>query len=478
MKTQCDLLLIFPPIRLTDSPRNFPMGIGIIAAQVRQAGYNVTVVDANGLRLTDEQVLAEIQEQKPAVIGIGGLITTYAWVKRITRIIRKRWPETPIILGGSVGSSIVETALDNLDIDVIALGEADETILELLNRQPFHEIAGLAFRWNGKTVLTEPRPLVTDLDALPLPARDLFPMEVYLQNPIVGVGRDLDIITSRGCPFNCHFCYKIFGRQFRARSPENVVAEMELLKRDYEVDFISFQDECFVIDKERVYAICDLIDQSSILRGIRWGCAGRVTVCDFKLLTRMRQSGCVAMTYGIESGSPSILAAMNKQATVEQAEDAIINTRRAGMRPMLGFMFGYPGETRETAMETVEFCKALNIPLTSMLFTCPYPGTCLYEDMREAGKLPGPEEDLVLRMGDALDLTVNLTDMSDAELVALRQEVLGKTQDNYVPPTPEQAAVQERELYGEDLYQKGQQQLADPCTKAHREKHGFNEKPL
>ena len=481
MAKPCDLMLVFPPIRLSDSPRNFPMGIGLIAAEVRQAGYRVRVVDANGLRLTDEQVLAEIQKHRPAVVGIGGLVTTYAWVRRMTRKMRERWPDMPIMLGGSVGSSIVETALDNLDVDVIALGEADATVLELLpallNGHALDGIAGLAFRRDGKTVYTADRPLVADLDSLPYPAREMFPMDVYMKNPIVGVGRDLDIITSRGCPFNCHFCYKLFGRQFRARGAENVVAEMELLKREYGVDFISIQDECFVIDKARVYAICDQIDRSKDLQGLRWGCAGRVTVCDYGLLKRMRASGCVAVTYGIESGSPTILQAMEKRATAQQAAETIVNTRRAGIRPLLGFMCGYPGETRQTIMETVEFCKGLNIPLTSMLFTCPYPGTLLYDDMREAGKLQGSEEELVLRMGDALDLTVNLTDMSDAELLALRQEALDITQRHHTPLTPEQATAKERELYGEALYHKGEVQLTDPCTRAHRQRHGFNETP-
>ena len=478
-RQDCDLLLVFPPIRTWDSPRNFPMGPGLIAAEVRQAGYRVDVVDANGLRLTDEQVLAEIQEQKPAVVGIGGLITTYAWVKRLTRKIRELRPDMPIILGGSVGSSILETALDNLDIDVVTLGEADETILELLpallNGEALDGIAGLAFRRDGKTVRTAERPLLRDLDKLPYPAWDLFPMDVYTENPVVGVGKDVDIISSRGCPFNCHYCYKIFGRKFRGRSAEHVVGEMEALRRHYDVDFVSIQDDCFVIDKERVYAVCDLIDRSKVLKGIRWSCNGRVTVCDLDLLKRIRRSGCVSVAYGIESGSQTILEAMEKSVTLQQAAEAIQYTRQAGLRSPLAFMIGYPGETRQTVMETVEFCKSLNIPLTSMSFTCPYPGTQLYRELRELGKLEGSEEELVVKMGDAVDLTVNLTDMGNEELISLRQEALDMVRESYVPPTAEEIATQEKELYGDDLYQKSQQQLRDPRMRAHRQRHGFNE---
>ncbi|MBN1436435.1 MAG: N-acetylneuraminate synthase family protein [Sedimentisphaerales bacterium] len=476
---ECDILLIFPPIRTWDNPRNFPTGLGMIAAEVRQAGYKVSVVDANGLRLTDEQVLAEIEDRQPSVIGIGGLITTYSWVKRISGLIKEQWPDVPIILGGSVGTSIAETVLTRTAVDVITMGEADETILELLpallNSEPLDNIAGLAFLKNGNVLYTAERELLQDVSSLPYPAWDLFPMDVYLENPVVGVGKDVDIISSRGCPFNCQYCYKIFGRKFRGRSAEHVVGEMEALKVNYDVDFVSFQDDCFVIDKERVYKICDLIDRSKILKGLRWSCNGRVTVCDSPLLQRMRASGCISVAYGIESGSQTILQNMQKHATLEQAAEAIRCSRDSGVRTPLAFMIGYPGETRETVMETVDFCKQLNIPLTSMTFTCPYPGTPLYKQLRSEGKLPGDEEELVVRMGDAVDLTVNLTEMSDEELIALRQEALDLARQNYTPPTPEQAAAHERELYGEELYRKAQEQLRNPRMRAHRQRHGFNE---
>jgi len=478
-KTGCDLLLIFPPIRVWDNPRNFPTGLGLIAAEVRQAGYRVRVVDANGLRLSDEQVMAEIEELNPAVIGIGGLITTYGWVKQISHTIRKERPDTPIIVGGSVGTSIPETMLKNTAVDIIVMGEGDLTTLELLpallNGGPLENIQGLAFLRDGKLRQTPPRPLIEDISTLPYPAWDLFPMDVYLENPVVGVGKDIDIISSRGCSFGCKYCYKIFGRNYRGRSAEHVVGEMEALKKLYDVDFISFQDDCFVIDKKRVYKICDLIDASEVLKGIRWSCNGRVTVCDRPLVERMRASGCISVAYGIESGSETILRNMNKHATLEQAAEAIEISRAVGVKTPLAFMIGYPGETRETVMETVQFCKNLNIPLTSMTFTCPYPGTPLYEELRAAGKLPGNEEDLVLHMGDAVDLTLNLTEMPDEELIALRQGALELARMNYTPPRKEAAEVQERTLYGDELYEKAQKQLLDPRMRAHRQRHGFNE---
>jgi len=477
-----DIVLIFPPIRTWDNPRNFPTGTGLIAARLRQAGYEVAVIDVNGLRWEDEQVLEKLREYNPPVIGLGGLITTYGWVKRMSRKIRQQWPEKKIILGGSVGTSIIETALRNLSIDLIAVGEADDTVLDLLpallNGEPIDNIAGLAYLKDDEVVHTPFRPMIKNIDELPYPAWDMFPMDVYLTNPVVGVGRDIDIISSRGCPFTCRYCYRIFGRNFRGRSAEHVVGEMLALKRDYDVDFISFQDDCFVINKKRVFEICDLIDAEGLNKSLRWSCTGRVTVCDKELLGRMRASGCVSVSYGIESGSEKILNAMSKRATIAQAKEAIRNTREVGLRCPVSFMIGYPGETRETVMATVEFCKDMNIPLAALMFTCPYPGTALYEQVKDTPRFEeqfATEEEFVLKMADALELTVNLTDAGDEEMLALRQEALTLAKRNYQPPDAEEVAAQEKELYGEELYRKAREQLHSPEMQAHRSRHGFNE---
>ncbi len=477
-----DVVLIFPPIRTWDRPRNFPAGTGIIAALLREAGYRVQVIDVNGLRISDEDVMERLAEMDPAVIGIGGLITTYGWVKRVSHLIKERWPDKPIMVGGSVGTSIIKTALENLAVDVIALGEADETILELLPSlmagSDLSGIKGLAYRQNEDIIMTPPRELIADLDQLPCPAWDLFPMQIYLDNPVVGIGRDIDVISSRGCPFSCKYCYRIFGRRFRGRSAGHVVGEMEALKKDYDIDFISFQDDCFVVNKQRVIEICDLLEEKGLNRTLRWSCTGRVTVCDREMLRRMRRAGCVSVSYGIESGSETILRAMSKNATLEQAKTAIRNTREAGLRCPVSFMIGYPGETRETVMETVAFCKDMNIPLSALMFTCPYPGTPLYEVVKHTEAFKKQfvnEEEFVLRMGDAVDLTINMTDYTDEELLALREEALAMAKANYVPPSAEETARQEKELYGERLYQKATEQMQNEAMRAHRARHGFNE---
>jgi len=492
-KKEVDILLIFPPLRTWDRPRNFPCGIGLLAARLRNDGYKVGVIDVNGLRWPHEKVMEEVQTYQTSVIGIGGLITVYRWAQILCRMIREDQPDVKIILGGSVGTSIIETALRKLDIDLIALGEADDTIMELLpallNGDSLEKVQGLAYLdGDGRVVKTESRPEIQDLDALPYPAWDMFPMDVYLANPVVGVGRDIDMISSRGCPYPCQYCYRLFGRHYRGRSAENVVGEMEELYHKYQVDFVSFQDDCFVIDAQRVYAICDLIDKSKM--NIRWSCTGRVNISDLDLLKRMRSAGCVSVSYGLESGSDTILKRMKKNTTTERAARAIENSRKAGLRTPVSFMTGYPGETRETMMETVEYCKKLNIPLTALMITCPYPGTPLYEDIFKSESqtremltkyskknglmLEYDEEAFVLEIGDAVDLTINLSDMSDEEMLSVREEALAMGQANYVPPSQEEVEEQEMDWYGYELYERAKRQLETKEMQAHRSRHGFN----
>ncbi|GAF69411.1 unnamed protein product, partial [marine sediment metagenome] len=243
-------------------------------------------------------------------------------------------------------------------------------------------------------------------------------------------------------------------------------------------DFISFQDDCFVIDKNRVYEICDLMDKKGLSKSLRWSCTGRVTICDIDMLRRMRASGCVSVSYGIESGSDVILKAMGKNASLAKATEAITNTRNAGLRCPVSFMIGYPGETRQTVMETVAFCKELNIPLSALMFTCPYPGTALYEQVKNTQQFKqqfAGEEDFVLKIGDAVDFTVNMTEIDNDSLLELRTEALQIAKHNYQPPGKEKIDAQERELYGEELYRKAKQQMQSPQMQVHRKRHGFNE---
>ncbi len=421
------VLLINVPIREDDVPRNFPTGLGIIAQVILDSGFEVSVVDINAYRYTKERLLEVLGElEQPDFVGVSGLISTYKYQKWLFPELRRLFPKAKLIAGGGAVTSIPELMLGHIHgIDAAVLGEGEKTFPDLLSayleNRRLDNVPGIAFRAPGGGVtVTQPRPLIKDLSTLPLPAYHLFPTEIYARNPIWfansdDIKRSMNIIASRGCPMDCHFCYHLFGRRsYRQRSVNDVMREIDFLIAEYKVDFIAFVDDNLTINKKYLLEFCEEIKK----RRIKWGCHGRVDCADDERLAAMSGAGCMWLGFGIESGSQRILNLMNKAATVEQARDAIKRTRKYKIFPNTTFFFGYPGENMESVLETMRFQFSLGLTKNSFLAT-PYPGTPLYEQAVKRGLIKDVEK-YILSLGNACDFTVNLTEFGDKELVALR----------------------------------------------------------
>lgn len=230
------------------------------------------------------------------------------------------------------------------------------------------------------------------------------------------------MITTRGCPFQCTFCYRPPWEKVRYRSCENVMSEVLHLVNNYNLEGVVFNDELTLISKIRAYRFCDEIEKTGIL----WGCVGRVDTVDEDLLKRLYGAGCRWITYGIESGSQTILNEMNKNVTVKQARNAVIWAKKAGLNTNPTFMIGYPSESLQTVAETVKFMRETNLHPDSLFFAAPYPGTKLFDQAVASGHITMNVEDYLSYIDgkDAHSLLVNLTEMSDQELIGLRDEIL------------------------------------------------------
>lgn len=475
-----NILLIFPPIRENDVPRNFPTGLGLIAAVLRNAGYNVTVCDVNGWRYSKEEVLDKIKHADFDVVGMGGLIPVYRYVKWITPYLKERNPNCKIVVGGPVGTYLAELVLAKNDVDVIIDSEGENTIIDLVEAlssgRDLSAVHGIYYKDEAGSMNRTPvRESIQDIDTIPFPAWDMFPMEeTYMKNPVVGIGRDMDVISSRGCPYLCTFCAPSFGRKYRYRSPQNVLEEIRVLKKRYDVDFISFQDDLFVTNRQRVFDFCEELIRSELFGKIKWSCTGRVNLVDEPLLQAMKDSGCVSVSYGIESGSQTILDSIKKAFRVEQAIEAIRAAEKVGLRHPTSFIIGSPDETKETIEETVQFAIKTNIPVQAVMINTPYPGTPLFYEALKRGKIKDLEA-FVMSLGDALDLTVNLSDIPDDELLRLRDEMIERINKSVKHLSPEERLKRDIELYGEELLKKGLEQMQNSVMDDHRRKHGFNE---
>lgn len=230
----------------------------------------------------------------------------------ISNIVKEINPKCITILGGPHASVFYDHALENAKIDIAVIGEGENTFVELLNKllqdQPIDDVKGIVFKKNNKIILTPYREPIENLDSIPFPAWDLVDFKKYSSvssmNAYCAARPWAIIFTSRGCPFRCAYCHKIFGKRTRFRSPENVIAEIELLTQKYGVKEIQIVDDFFNVDLNRAKTICDLIIDKKIKIKIAFPNALRGDMMDRELIHKLREAGCYAIAYAVETASP------------------------------------------------------------------------------------------------------------------------------------------------------------------------------
>jgi len=435
------ILLINPPVREWAKPNCVPLGLGYIAALLRQEGHEVEVMDINAFRWTQTEVEERIKNAKFDAVGTGAIVTVYKYIKWLISTLKKYHPRKKIIVGGSVATSVPKMLLERTAADIACIGEGEITATELFRALELNEdLSGVNGIWfkdeKGEIHITPRRPTIQDLDTLPLPAWDLFPIDIYLRNPVGAPNRNkwvdgsavnntlsMNLSATRGCPYKCIYCYHDFmGQGYRTRSPQNVFDEMKILYQRYGVKYFHFVDDEFVMKKGFVYEFCRLVREANL--GFTWGCSGRANLMTEELIATMANSGCVLIGYGIESGSQKMLDIMRKKVTVEQAKQAVKLTQKYIGWADCSFMIGIPGETRETIQETIDFCKELELTPEVIFFATPYPGTELYELAKAQHKI-GDEEEYILRLGEQGEqIMVNFTDFTDEELGAIKERMV------------------------------------------------------
>jgi anaerobic magnesium-protoporphyrin IX monomethyl ester cyclase len=441
-----NILLIQPAYRLEGNPSYFPLGLGYISAVLREKGHKITTLDIEANRYSDDALEGVINGLEFDAVGISALITKYKYLKRVLiPLLKKRNSNAPIVVGNSLATTVPQMCISHVGADVAVIDEGEETAVELFdslekgyNPDTLAKVDGIAFKKEYKPVINSPRKFIDDLDKLPFPAWDLFPVTTYLDNmgkenvffldakkPLRGI----NISTVRGCPFQCEYCSKVFGRTCRWRSAQSIIDEISILYEKYKIQYVAFSDDLFIANRKRTFEFCELLKKLDI--GIKFQSSARVNLVDEELLGKMADAGCVALLYGVESGSQKILNNMKKNATVEQAKNALLLSRKAGIIPTPSFMVGYPGETHETIDETVRFCKEMEVS-SSFFFTTPYPGTPLWDIAKKMGKILD-DDAYFENLGEmAQNLLVNFTDIPDDELVRIKKESDRITTGDYI----------------------------------------------
>ena len=253
-----------------------------------------------------------------------------------------------------------------------------------------------------------------------------------------------------------------------AHSVDLIIDTLKYLKKNYGIDFVSFQDDEFMAQKNRVYELCEQVRKH--IPDLLWSCTGRVNLVKDDIVSVMRNAGCVSISYGFESGSPRMLKSMNKIATVAQMENVVRINRKFGMMLPVSFIIGMPGEDHDSCRETVEFCVRNEIPLKSIMFATPYPGTKLFDLAVSTNRINKDRiHEFVLKLEDARDFVVNLTNtFDDEQLIAKRQEMIDEVFGRLKPVSAEVCNKKLRDLFGNlvDDY------LNDDILLKHRATHG------
>jgi len=357
---------------------HFPIGLGYLAAVLEKNNINVSIVDLN---FSDKKILKKLKSSD--VVGISTMTKTFPSVLKTAKQIKEINPDIPIVLGGHHPSVAAESCLSYPEIDYCVIGEGEYTLLDLVktieNKGDISKIKGIAYRNNGKIKCTETRPLIQNLDDLPFPAYHLFNKRNYFYS-IIGVGNVkkipwVSIVTSRGCPFQCIFCKRIYGQTFRARSPENVLDEMEFLVSKYKIKEFLIVDDNFTLIKDRAEKICDMIIERDLDIAIRFPNGMRADAVDFELLKKLKKAGMYKTAFGIESGSTRMLKIMKKNLDLDKIKRTVKMCRILGIKTIGFFVVGLPGETRESALQTIKFAKELPLDDVAFYPATPYPGT-------------------------------------------------------------------------------------------------------
>jgi anaerobic magnesium-protoporphyrin IX monomethyl ester cyclase len=365
-----------------------PLGLGYLAAVLEQNNYKVDVVDCQASHLTYDDFRQEIRKRKPNVVGLTSTTLTYKSALQIIRIVKDAHPKCLTVIGGCHVTFWDDKALQECpELDVVVRKEGEQTILEISEQfkecKDFEGILGVTYRKDGKIVRNPDRPYIEDLDSLPFPAHHLWSLEnLRKYGKII-----FPLMTSRGCVYWCEFCsaVRMFGRGYRMRSAKNVVDEMEYLHKKYDAKDFTFYDDAFTVDQKRVEEICKELHDRKL--NVKWDCGTRVDMVNKELLQLMKDSGCIAVWFGVEAGSQRVLDDMGKGFTATRTREAFKMAQDIGLLTIASVVLGFPGETRESALETVKFIEEINPDDVGYYIATPYPGTPMAEKVKKSGWL-------------------------------------------------------------------------------------------
>lgn len=374
----------------TKNIRHFPFGIGTLSAFLREHGHETDLLYIQD-DISDDDLYSYIGSSEPDLIGFSTVTLQWQHTKKYARIIKQKF-QAPIICGGAHPTFAPKEVIGEPSINMLCMGEGEYALLEVLERMGNNgDLSNIPNIWvkneEGTVFRNEIRPLVSDLDMLPFPHREIVPysdiIKENLSEPV--------FVTSRGCPYNCRFCsnsaikklYQGKGKYVRQRSPENVMREIRQLRNRYEFNSMNFYDEAFGFNREWLKKFCDMYKQEF---SYPFGCFIRAETMDRDKYRMMKDAGLKLICLGVESGNEQIRReVMGRNMSDEQIIKTCREAQAEGIQVWTFNIVGVPGETVETIRETMELNRVIDPHFVCIAVYQPFPGTAIYDDCIEQG---------------------------------------------------------------------------------------------
>ena len=387
------VILIIPPYSVIIDRFGLPdpFNICYLGTVLKKNGHDVKILDCDAMGINIYKLAGILLREKPQVVGVTATTHTRFSAIKCVEIARRSLPKAHIVVGGPHFTATSDDALRAVpDIDSVVRGEGENTIVELVNtienKGDFRKINGLSFREGEDIIHTQERQVTMDLDSLPFPDRNLLKNGSYFEKLPYSDMPCKSILSSRGCPFNCTFCFP-HNRAYRRRSTGNILDEVEYLMNAFNVQAIRFFDLTFTVGDGNVKEFCEEILKRNLK--FSWYCESRVDI-DLGLLGIMKRAGLYSLDFGMESASKKVLKSINKKIDPQQALDFAMKCNELGIITKAFLMISLPDEDIEDAEETFRFAKKLSkyVPNIGISMTQIIPGTDLEKKAKELNILP------------------------------------------------------------------------------------------
>lgn len=362
-----------------------PLGLMYIASSLEQDNHKVTILDTEVQNLSKKEIINKIKSEKPDMIGITSTTPLHHKAIELFKLIKKIDPSITTIAGGPHPTALPKESIKEcLEIDIVIVGEAEETVREICQEKKLSTIEGICFKKNGKIILNKKRELIKNLDSIPLPARHLVDNKKYLWSvPKKGIIQISPIMTTRGCPYKCVFCSQLvtFGNCMRYRSVDNVIQEIDEIVNKYKINHLVFYDDTLGLNKKLTYELVNRIKKEKL--DFTFEGMTRVNIITKELLVKLKSIGLNRLSFGVESGNQKILDASKKGITLKQVREAYNLASKFKIETRMSIVLGLPFETKETIKKTIKFMKSLKCYQAYVNIGTPFPGTEYYEQAKK-----------------------------------------------------------------------------------------------